>query len=101
MRADSDRLCFKELVELVDIPPQPMPPLPLLWLTCLSQKQAVDEFNTPNNPKWSSTVASAGTLITGAVRLNTFPPRSNTKWLCVATNANAIDNGEAPTSTGN
>ena len=28
-------------------------------------------------------------LITGADRLNTFPPRSKTKWLCVATNANA------------
>ena len=32
-------------------------------------------------------------LITGAVRLKTLPPRSSTKWLCVALKANAIDNG--------
>ena len=35
----------------------------------------------------------SGSLITGADCLNTLPPRSSTKWLCVATNANTIDNG--------
>ena len=32
-----------------------------------------------------------GSLMTGADRLNTLPPRSSTKWLCVATKAKAIE----------
>jgi hypothetical protein len=63
----------------------------LLWLFCLSQKQAVEELRMPSSARWSSSVASAGSLMTGADCLKTFPPRSSTKWLCVATNANAID----------
>ena len=38
-------------------------------------------------------MASAGSLMIGAERLNTLPPRSSTKWLCVATKAKAIDSG--------
>ena len=75
-----------------------MPLPPLLWHTCFIQKHAVDEFSTPSSARWSSSLAPAGSLITGADCLNTFPPRSSTKWLCVATNANAIDSGERQTS---
>ncbi len=34
---------------------------------------------------------SAGTIITGADCLKTLPPRSSTKWLCVATKAKAME----------
>ena len=67
------------------------PPSPLLWLTCFNQKHAADELSTPSSAKWSSSLAPTGSLITGADCLNTFPPRSSTKWLCVATNANVIE----------
>ena len=38
-------------------------------------------------------MASLGNLMIGAERLNTFPPRSSTKWLCVATKAKAMERG--------
>ena len=34
-----------------------------------------------------------GNLMIGAERLNTFPPRSSTKWLCVATKAKTMESG--------
>ena len=34
-----------------------------------------------------------GSLMTGAVCLKTFPPRSRTKWLCVATKAKVMERG--------
>ena len=58
--------------------------LPLSWLSCLSQKHAVDEFSTPSSARCRPPSHPAGSLITGAVCLKTFPPRSSTKWLCVA-----------------
>src|SRR5699024_11015072 len=72
-----------------------MPPPPLSKQFCLSQKHAVDELSTPSSSRCSSSLAPSGSLITGADCLNTFPPRSSTKWLCVATNANAIEQGIA------
>src|SRR5438105_3887496 len=38
--------------------------------------------------------------MTGAVCLNTLPPRSNTKWLCVATSAKTRERGILARSTG-
>ena len=52
-------------------------------------------MSSPSSPRCSSSLASAGSLITGAVCLNTLPPRSSTKWLCVATKAKAIDERRA------
>ena len=69
--------------------------LPLLWNTCFIQKHAVEQFSCPSSARWSSSVASAGSLMTGADRLKTLPPRSRTKWLWVATKANAIESGVA------
>jgi hypothetical protein len=54
---------------------------PLLWNTCFIQKQAVEEFNRPSRARWSSSVDEGGSLMTGALLLKTFPPRSSTKWL--------------------
>ena len=31
--------------------PPPIPPLPLFWLTCFSQKQAVELLSSPSRPK--------------------------------------------------
>ena len=41
----------------------------------------------------SSSVAPSGSLITGADLLEDLAATSSTKWLWVATNANAIDSG--------
>ena len=61
---------------------------PLSWYTCFSQKHAVELLRTPSSARWSSSVAPfTGSLMIGAVRLKTLPPRSRTKWLWVATNA--------------
>src|SRR5690606_39848719 len=70
-----------------------MPLPPLGKQDCRSQKHAVELLSTPNSRRCSSSVAPSGNLITGADCLKTFPPRSSTKWLCVATNANVIDSG--------
>ncbi|MBL0085869.1 MAG: hypothetical protein IPP44_03980 [Ideonella sp.] len=52
--------------------------------TCFSQKHATDEFSSPSSPRCSSSLAPAGSLMTGAVCLKILPPRSRTKWLWVA-----------------
>ena len=67
--------------------------LPLLWKVCFIQKQAVELLSRPSKARWSSSVASAGSLMIGADRLKTLPPRSSTKWLCVATKAKAMESG--------
>ena len=63
------------------------------WHTCLSQKHATELLSTPSSARCCSSVAPAGSLITGAVCLNTFPPRSSTKWLCVATSPQVMVSG--------
>ena len=79
----------------------------MLWLTCLSQKQAVELLSTPRSARWSSAVAPSGSLITGAVRLKTQRPsigddypcggvvvrrvsRSPTRLVCVDVDAAAV-----------
>jgi hypothetical protein len=62
----------------------------LLKHACFIQKQAVELFRYASNARWSSSVAVAGSLMIGAERLKTLPPRSRTKWLCVATNAKVM-----------
>ena len=66
---------------------------PLSWKTCFIQKHAVELLSSPSRARWSSSVAPAGSLMTGADCLNTLPPRSSTKWLWVATKAKAIESG--------
>ena len=43
-----------------------MPVPPLLWKTCFIQKQAVELLSRPSSARWSSSLASVGSLITGA-----------------------------------
>ena len=46
--------------------------LPLLCETCFSQKHATELFSNPTSPRWSASLASAGSLTTGEVCLNTL-----------------------------
>ena len=75
--------------------------LPLLWETCLIQKQAVRRVQQTEHAEMLRPRSLRGSLMTGALLLNTFPPRSKTKWLCVATNANAIESGTERDHEGN
>jgi hypothetical protein len=59
--------------------PPPIPPFPRSISMCFNQKEPVDELSRPSSPRWSSSSASAASFMTGAVRLNTFPPWSSTK----------------------
>jgi hypothetical protein len=68
-----------------------MPPVPLSLHTCFIQKPAAELLSNPSKARWSSSVAVAGNLMVGAWRLNTFPPWSSTKWLCVATKGNVME----------
>lgn len=65
----------------------PSPSAPVPELTCLSQKQAVDELRIPRRAMYSSSLTVEDRRSTGAVRLNASSPRSSAKWLCVATYA--------------
>jgi len=56
-------------------------------------KDRLASGSKPSKARCSSSAAPAGSLITGAVRLNTLPPRSNTKWLYLATSPEVIVSG--------